>query len=337
MTASTTIPAPAAVDTSTAPSGHAGHARLFAPGELTLGLIMPLETYPYTSRPTMEGHLDMARKADAIGISGLWLRDIPFFDPAYGDAGQVLEPLVYISALASVTQRIALGTAGIVLPFREPNLLARQISALDQLSGGRMLAGLSSGDRPFEYPLFGADFGQRAEQFREVYRLYRKMAEEHAPAYSSQRFGRSPGGYSVLPKPPFGRTPTIAIGRAAQDTGWIAANMGGMIVPCPPAAAMDQTVSEWRAAVAEGTDGEVFKPFGIAGFLHLSQDRDHPFQRVRAGFRTGSRSLARFMAEAREAGVNHIALNPRFTDRPMDDVLADIERDILPHFPSLTA
>lgn len=152
-------------DAATALARHAGFRRLFAPGEMTLGLIMPLETYPNSGVPTMEAHLDTARHAEAIGISGLWMRDIPFFDPQYGDAGQVFEPLTYITALTAVTNSITLGTAGIVLPFREPNLLARQIASIDQLSGGRMIAGLSSGDRPKEYPLFDIDFDTRAERF----------------------------------------------------------------------------------------------------------------------------------------------------------------------------
>ncbi len=318
-------------DANTAAARHAGFQRLFAPGKMTLGLIMPLETYPTNGVPSMDGHMEAAWKAEEIGISALWMRDIPFFDPHYGDAGQVFEPLTYISALAAVTRKITLGTAGIVLPFREPNLLARQVATLDQLSGGRMIAGLSSGDRPKEYPLLDIHFDSRAERFREAYDLYRRFTEQHAPAYSTQRFGASPGGFDVLPKPPKGRTPAIAIGRAGQDIGWIGANMEGVIVPSPAEQDLPQAVADWRAF-----SGEAFKPYGIAGFLHLSSDRDRPFERVQAGFKTGSRGLAAFIDRAREAGVNHVALNPRFTTRPLADVLADLERDVLPRFPSLS-
>lgn len=312
------------------PSAHEGFGTLFAPGEMTLGLIMPLETYPDHGVPAMDDHLAAARHADAIGISALWLRDIPFYDPQYGDAGQVFEPLTYISALAGATRRIALGTSGIVLPFREPNLLARQVATLDRLSGGRMIAGLSSGDRPKEYPLFDIDFDSRAERFREAYGLYRTFTENPAPAYDTSRFGRSPGGFDVLPKPPHGRTPAIAIGRAGQDLDWIGAQMDGIIVPSPAEPDLPQAVADWRRS-----SGDDFKPYGIAGFLHLDADRNHPFERVRAGFRTGSRALADFMERARDAGANHIALNPRFTRRPMSEVLSDLERDVLPRFPSL--
>lgn len=302
------------------------------PGEITLGLILPLETYPHGAVPTMQDRIEAAREAEAIGISCLWLRDIPFFDPNYGDAGQVFEPLTYIAALAAVTRSITLGTAGIVLPVREPNLFAKQVASIDQLSGGRYLAGLSSGDRPKEYPLFGVDFDSRAERFREIYQLVRTLMEQDGPAFTSTRFGASPGGFDILPKPPFARTPTLAIGRAGQSIEWIGAEMDGVIVPSPAEDQLENAVAEWRQTTAPA---DAFKPYGIAGFLDLDADPDHPFERVRAGFRTGSRGLATFMDRARAAGVNHIALNPHFTRRPMRDVLADLERDVLPHFPSL--
>jgi len=98
---------------------HPGHQRLFAADKLTIGLILPLETHPDTPAPSMRNHIAMAQKADEYGIGALWMRDVPFYDPSYGDVGQVFEPLIYIATLAAATRSIALGTAGIVLPIRE--------------------------------------------------------------------------------------------------------------------------------------------------------------------------------------------------------------------------
>jgi luciferase-type oxidoreductase len=122
--------------TVSAPIHHPGNRRLFARNRLTVGLIMPLETHPDTPAPTMRNHIQMAQRADEFGIGALWMRDVPFFDPSYGDTGQVFEPLIYIATLAAATKSIALGTAGIVLPLREPKMLAKQVTSLDHLSGG---------------------------------------------------------------------------------------------------------------------------------------------------------------------------------------------------------
>jgi len=71
----------------------------------------------------MRDHISMAQKADNLGFAALWMRDVPFYDPEYGDVGQVFDPVPYIAYLAAYTRNIALGTAGIVLPMREPLIL----------------------------------------------------------------------------------------------------------------------------------------------------------------------------------------------------------------------
>ena len=141
---------------------HLGFGRVFQPGRLTFGFIAPLEGYPDRPAPTMKDHAAMARQADQAGFAALWLRDVPFYDPSFGDVGQVFDPKVYAGWLAAVTTRMAIGTAGIVLPLRDPVSVAKQATSLDHLTGNRFLLGLSTGDRPIEYPAFGAGFEDRA-------------------------------------------------------------------------------------------------------------------------------------------------------------------------------
>ena len=56
----------------------------------------------------------------------LWLRDIPFLDPSFGDTGQLLVPFVYAGVLATATERITIGTTGTVLPLRNPLIVVKQ-------------------------------------------------------------------------------------------------------------------------------------------------------------------------------------------------------------------
>jgi hypothetical protein len=48
----------------------------------------------------MRDHLAMARKGDDAGIAAVWLRNVPFFDPSFGDVGKVFDPMVYAGFLA---------------------------------------------------------------------------------------------------------------------------------------------------------------------------------------------------------------------------------------------
>ncbi|CAM3788950.1 monooxygenase [Bordetella pertussis] len=164
---------------------HAGFGRLFRPAALSIGLILPLETHPDRPAPTMARHVEMAQRAEALGFGALWLRDVPFHDPAYGDVAQIFEPLVYIGYLAAATRRIALGTTGIVLPTHEPMYLAKQAASLDQLSGGRFVLGLSSGDRLSDYPMLGIDYDSRGARYRDAYGVLRTLTEQRFPNFRS--------------------------------------------------------------------------------------------------------------------------------------------------------
>jgi luciferase-type oxidoreductase len=313
---------------------HPGYQRVFREDELTVGLILPLETHPHSPQPTMHDHIAMARKAEEMGVAALWARDIPFFDPAYGDVGQIFDPLIYIAHLAAATRSITLGTAGIVLPIREPLVLAKQINSLDYLTGGRIVVGMSSGDRPSEYPVFGIDFETRGERFRDAFDVFRRVSEQSFPQYASTRFGQNDGSLNMLPKPPYGRTPAIAVGRAQQSLEWIAENMDGYLGFVPDADKLDEFAKTWRALTPPDENGNHGKPLAFGGFLYLHHDRRYPFRRIRGGFAIGSRALRDFLEQARDAGVNHVALNPKVTPRPYAEILDELGSDVLPAFAS---
>jgi luciferase-type oxidoreductase len=122
----TSMPSP--IELAPALKQHPGFARVFQPGHLTFGFIAPLESYPDSPGPTLQDHAQLAHKVDEAGFSAIWLRDVPFYDPNFGDVGQTLDPLVYAGFLAAVTKQIAIGTAGIVLPLRDQLIVAKQAS-----------------------------------------------------------------------------------------------------------------------------------------------------------------------------------------------------------------
>jgi len=314
-------------------SQHAGFARCFSPGNLTIGLILPLETHPFRVAPTMREHVAMAKMAETLGFASLWMRDIPFYDPDYGDVGQIFEPLTYISFLAASTTSIALGTAGIVLPLREPLTLAKQVTTLDQLSAGRMLLGLSSGDRPSDYPLFGIDMETRGERLREAFGIYRAASEQCFPVFDSVRFGHSKGDLDLVPKPPAGRTPAIAVGKAQQSVQWIASNMDGFISSLPLTEKLPALAAEWVTHTS-ASDSMTFKPLGIGGFVDLVENPAAELTRIQGGIRSGSRALVRYLEAARDAGISHIAMNPRVSRRPYVELMEELASEVLHRFPT---
>ena len=55
--------------------------RVFQPKKLSFGLIAAFKGYPEGPIPNMDDHLELAKMADEVGISALWIRDVPFYDP----------------------------------------------------------------------------------------------------------------------------------------------------------------------------------------------------------------------------------------------------------------
>ncbi len=135
-----------------------GYNSVFRPNHLSLGLVVPLEIYSQGPAPTMTRHLERVQLAEQLGFAAVWLRDVPFNVPSFGDAGQMYDPFVYLGLLASCTKRIALGTASIVLPLRHSAHVAKAAASVDGLSGGRLILGVASGDRPEEYPALNRPF-----------------------------------------------------------------------------------------------------------------------------------------------------------------------------------
>src|SRR5262245_14346005 len=85
----------------------------------------------------------------------------------------ILEALMLLSHIAAVTSRVTMGTEVLVLPQRHPTLVAKQVSTLDTLSGGRVRLGVGVGWQESEYEALGENFHTRGARMDEAIRLLR--------------------------------------------------------------------------------------------------------------------------------------------------------------------
>src|ERR1700730_174674 len=142
----------------------------------------------------------------------------------------ILEALMALAYMAAVTTRVSLGTEVLVLPQRQPTLVAKQVSTLDTLSGGRVRLGVGVGWQESEYEALGESFHDRGARMDEAIRLLRaywtdaevNMASAHYPTVSmamgpQPRAGAAPAGSGAAspPRPARGRPsrPSIATRR----------------------------------------------------------------------------------------------------------------------------
>ncbi|KQM99385.1 LLM class oxidoreductase [Sphingomonas sp. Leaf25] len=309
-----------------------GYARVFERGRLTLGLMAPIEGYPGRPGPTLHDHAALVRQADRLGFAAIWARDVPFYDPRFGDVGQILDPMIYLGWLAAHTREIAIGTAGIVLPLRDPVLVAKQAASVDQLLGGRFILGLSSGDRPTEYPAMGREFDDRADRFREARQIIDRLTTTSFPSFTTRHYGTFDGGLDLVPKPVGPRLPTVAIGRGGQDFAWLYANMDAWIWHLSDFAKLPDVIGQWHA-VGEA-QGLAYKPYGYSTFFELAEDPDTPLQYAH-GIRIGRHAFVELLHRQQREGVCHLAINLRPSRRPSSEVLDELAEFVLPHFPSV--
>lgn len=302
-----------------------GYRQVFKPDRLSIGLVVPLDNHGNHPVPDMSAHLQRVQLAETLGFSAVWLRDVPFNVPSFGDAGQTFDPFVYLGYLAAATRQIALGVSSIILPLRHPAHVARAAASADVLSGGRLILGVASGDRPEEYPALNVAFAERGERFRDSFAYIRQMAND-APAFEN-RFGRPHGGIDMLPKPAGSRLPMLITGGSQQTPQWIAEHGDGWMIYPRQIALQKQIIADWRARqLAAGRQPQpVMQPL----YFDLAPSADAAPQPIHLGFRAGSNHLVAYLNALQSAGVNHVALNLRFNTTDIESTLERLANDVL--------
>ncbi|WP_170516026.1 LLM class oxidoreductase [Ruegeria atlantica] len=302
--------------------------RVFRPGRLSVGLVLPIESYAVGAEPTMRGHLEAARRAEDLGFAALWLRDVPFNVPSFGDAGQVFDPFVYLGALSTVTDRIALGTSSVILPLRHPAHVAKAAATADVLSGGRLLLGVASGDRPEEYPAMNHSFDDRGARFSDSIDYIRAVGTAY-PKYESAQ-GTLSGGIDLLPKPHGTRLPLLITGGSQQTSDWVAQNGDGWMTYPRNASAQGQVIADYRRRTKAA--GQPDKPVMQSLYVDVVADPAAPPRPIHLGFQSGTDFLCNYLREIETLGVNHVALNLRFNQAPIDTTFERLADVVLPDF-----
>ena len=166
-------------------------------------------TYP-------EGAARVARAAEAAGFDSLWGGEhVVLPDPRVPPSpmepeDRIMDPVVTLAFVAALTTRIRLGTGIIILPQRNPLVLAKQLASLDVLSGGRLIFGVGVGYLEPEFRALGIPFEHRGPVTDEYLAALRVIWSEARPAYRG-RFV-SFDGVQAHPQPTQQPGPPLVVG-----------------------------------------------------------------------------------------------------------------------------
>lgn len=152
--------------------------------DLTLGLNLPYVEGAMDGRtPRWTDILAMARAAESLGFTAIWVSDHVGFGDPEGDWDGAWESWTLLSALAAATERVHLGTYVLAAPFRSPALLAKMAETLDEVSGGRLILGLGAGWNESEFTSYGVPFEDRFDRFEDALRVITAMLRTGRSTY----------------------------------------------------------------------------------------------------------------------------------------------------------
>ena len=115
----------------------------------------------YGELPSREFLLNVARESEKQGLDSLWTSDHIIVPKDHHPWTRLFETITTLSFISSVTAKILLGTSVILLPLRDPIILAKQIATINALSNGRVIIGVGIGWNDKEFGLIGKNFQSR--------------------------------------------------------------------------------------------------------------------------------------------------------------------------------
>jgi F420-dependent oxidoreductase-like protein len=158
----------------------------------TYGLQLPKFTFPVPDDRLFEHVAAMATAADDGGFTSLWVMDHFYQLPGLGGADdKMLEGYTLLGALAARTRNVTLGTLVTGVTYRNPALLAKEVTTLDIISSGRAVLGIGAAWYDVEHEGLGVDFPpvpERMDRLEEAVQICRLMFTEERPTFEGRYY-----------------------------------------------------------------------------------------------------------------------------------------------------
>ena len=192
--------------------------------------------------PDLAGAIRMVKLAEAAGFDSVVAVDHVVFPHSYtsvypyapggrlpgGPGGALPDPLIWMAAMMAVTQKLRFLTGVIILPLRNPLVLAKQVATLDHMSGGRIELGIGVGWLKEEFEALGVPFEKRGKRSDEYIAAMRKLWAEDGASFAGEFVNFHE--VSSNPKPMRGGVP-IVIGGHSEAAARRAGRLGDGFFP----------------------------------------------------------------------------------------------------------
>ena len=261
---------------------------------------------------TGEAVATFAREADRQGVASLWVSDhVVFPRTATGSypGGRFphppdkpyLEPVVTLAAAAVCTTHARLGASVFILGHRHPVVMAKMLTSIDALSGGRLICGVGVGWWREELEMLGAPFHQRGRQADEILRVFTALWSEDNPSFEGEFFRFRNLGFA--PKPVQKPRPPIWVGGDSPGAFRRVVTLGdGWHATSKSPAELREALPRLRAAADRA--GRDFDTLTLSLRFTLRDDL----------LARGAQAVVDSLAEYKRLGLGHILLEFRRDD-----------------------
>ena len=144
----------------------------------------------YLEQASVDAIREVADAAEELGFDSVWVSDhIVYPDvPDLSWANTFFKPLAVLSYVASMTQRVQLGTSVLVLPHRNPLVAGKTLATIDVLSGGRLVPCFGTGGIPGEFQALGLSWKDRGPMTDEYIQIMKALWTQQPASFHGRFF-----------------------------------------------------------------------------------------------------------------------------------------------------
>lgn len=292
---------------------------------MKIGLTLPQAVAENGVAPRYRAIRDMAMQAEANGFDSVWVSDHLLFQWDEKSPEGIWEGMTLLAALAEATERVELGALVICTAFRNPALLAKMVSALDEISQGRFIFGVGAGWHKPEFDAFGYPFDHLASRFEEAMAIILPLLREGRVDFTGA-YGRASNCINE-PRGPRLTGPPILMGTQGPRLIRLAAREADAWNACwlGRAAELPEKLAPFQAALSEvgRNPADIELTVGqLVTFSDMAGGVEFPGGTERFTFQDPA-DLAEEWSRYEEEGVSHLILWFMPETAQMAQLLAD--------------
>ena len=252
---------------------------------------------------------EMATVAEDVGFDSVWTPDHLLFRMEPGEPEGFWEAMSVLAGIAAVTSHVELGAAVNCASFRNPALFAKMAETIDEISGGRFVAGLGAGYHDPEYEAFGFPTDHRYSRFAEAFTIIRSLLREGRVDFEGTYY--SARECELRPRGPRPNGPRIVLGTLGPKMLRLAAEYADEWNGWLPTRGNDPANVESMTELVDAACAEVGRdPATLArsvGVLMSPVGRRQPHvSRLHPALTGSPEELAGYLRDFAARGIDHV-------------------------------